>query len=215
MDVYLESMERIMADIVTLRFGVKSHDHKSSRSNQAHWQVFLCYMYAYTGPPNKRVSVHSRDPRPDNVPEDWVIDHIDRDIQQHTGEFVVSQFNAFNAKRPIQGASGVHFVQSRRIASELKARAVFTLATSALARGRNRFGNLLRTQVWQVGRNHDLLFTRDQSSPGALLSLKSFRYREHRPRGALACAYDHHQEPVSIDQIGPFRARYGTQYLGS
>jgi hypothetical protein len=41
MDVYLESMERIMADIVTLRFGVKSHDHKSSRSNQAHWQALL------------------------------------------------------------------------------------------------------------------------------------------------------------------------------
>jgi hypothetical protein len=68
---------------------------------------------------------------------------------------------------------GVHFVQSRRIASELKARAVFTLATSAQARGRNRFGNLLRTQVWKWAETSTCCSLADQSSPGALLSLKS------------------------------------------
>jgi hypothetical protein len=153
MDVYLESMERIMADIVTLRFGVKSHDHKSSRSNQAHWQALLVLQYAYTGPPNKRVSVHSvvMGPRPDNVPEDWVIDHIDRDRFNNTGEssLGLANFNAFNAKRPDSGVSrfrGVHFVQSRRIASELKARCSHWQLQLG-ARGRNRFGNLLRTQV--------------------------------------------------------------------
>jgi hypothetical protein len=126
-------------------------------------------MYAYTGPPNKRVSVHSRDPRPDNVPEDWVIDHIDRDIQQH------GRIRCLAVQRLQRQTSGFRVLQvsilsSRRIASELKARAVFTLATSARARGRNRFGNLLRTQVAASG-----------PKPATCCSLAT------NPRQALCC----------------------------
>jgi hypothetical protein len=161
MDVYLESMERIMADIVTLRFGVKSHDHKSSRSNQAHWQALLVLQYAYTGPPNKRVSVHSvvMGPRPDNVPEDWVIDHIDRDRFNNTGEssLGLANFNAFNAKRPIQVfyASGVSICPEQ--ANRFRAKGA----------GGVHIGNWLEREAaiasatfyvrkWQVGRNQRL-----------------------------------------------------------
>jgi hypothetical protein len=157
------------------RFALASnHDHKSSRSNQAHWQALLCYMYAYTGPPNKRFSVHS-----------VVMGHVrttylktgsstistGTDSTTHGRIFVGSKLQRLQRQTSDSGVSrfrGVHFVQSRRIASELKARAVFTLATSARARGRNRFGNLLRTQVCSGPKPATAVH-----SPGALLSLKS------------------------------------------
>jgi hypothetical protein len=109
MDVYLESMERIQWQ-TSSRFALASNHTTINRQDQIKLIGKLsCATYAYTGPPNKRVSVHSvvMGPRPDNVPEDWVIDHIDRDRFNNTRRIFVglASFNAFNAKRPDSGVS--------------------------------------------------------------------------------------------------------------
>jgi hypothetical protein len=216
-----------MADIVTLRFGVKSHT-TINRQDQIKLigKLFLCYMYAYTGPPNKRVSVHSvvMGPRPDNVPEDWVIDHIDRDRFNNTREnlrWVSPSFNAFNAKRPDSGVSrfrGVHFCPEQ--ANRFRAKGAGGVHIGNFSSEREAAIASATFYVRKYGKwaeTSDLLFTRDQSSPGALLSLKELAdIKRTIAQEALLPAPMITTKSTGVDKTrsGLFRARYGTQYLG-
>lgn len=175
-----------MADVVTLRINDK-YNMSVSRPDVSKitGKLKMCFNYAQAGLPDNRASVHSiiMGPRPDDVPKDWVIDHADRDKLNNTREnlrWVSRSFNIFNQVRggrdkPVASRfRGVKHPQKngpRWCACGGAGNAhigYFTTEREAAIAAAKAY---IRT-YGEWAESSDLLFTADQSAPGALLSLE-------------------------------------------
>jgi hypothetical protein len=105
-----------MADIITVRINDKhsitiSHGDESKLTGK----LTMCFgRYAYVGPPDSRAAVHSiiMGERPAHLPDNWVIDHADRNKKNNTQgnlRWVSPSFNAWNRVRKDTGKSTSRF----------------------------------------------------------------------------------------------------------
>lgn len=171
-----------MADIVTYPLGTK-HSTTISRCDQGKItdRIRQVFNYAYMG----SIPLHSIiiGPRPEDVPEDWVIDHIDRNKLNNVCSnlrWVSHVFNCWNVVRADAGEQASRFRGVTRNppsrggkawcagghkstdagAYDTEREAAIASATSYI----RTFG------IW--AETSDILFTEDQTLPGALLSLE-------------------------------------------
>jgi hypothetical protein len=212
----------IMADVIALRVSAKCSItiSRGDESKLAAGKLIMFFQYARIG----SVSVHSLiiGPRPNSIPKDWVIDHVDRNKLNNTREnlrWVSRSFNAFNTVRHsgvsrFRGVSFRHGCKSEWRASVggvnlghfTSEREAAIIAATAYIRA---YGKWAETS--------DLLFTFDQTLPD-LLSLEELAdiKRSIAAEDALLPA------PVSTTKStgvyktksGKFRVEYRQSVLG-
>lgn len=169
-----------MDDVVTMRISYK-YTMTISRGDVSKitGELAMFFMYAYTGVRGRKVSVHSivMGPRPHGVPENWLIDHADRNKLNNTRgnlRWVSPSFNNWNCARGDPRTSTSRFRGVRRM-TPLKWRAhVMGAHVGHFATEREAAIAAATKYVRAYGEwaeSSDFLFTTDQSLPGALLSL--------------------------------------------
>jgi hypothetical protein len=152
-------------------------------------------------------------PRPDNVPEDWVIDHIDRDRFNNTREnlrWVSPSFNAFNAKRPDSGVSrfrGVHLSEQANRFRAKGAGGVHIGNFSSSARPQSLRQPSTYYAVCKWAETSDLLFTRDQLARRFAVSERACRYQENTQEALLPA-------PITTKSTGVDKTRSGPSEQG-
>jgi hypothetical protein len=210
-----------MDDVITLRISNK-HSITISRGDESKLtgKLKMCYNYAYAGPPDARASVYSiiMGPRPAHVPKEWIIDHADRNKSNNTRgnlRWVSPSFNAWN--RVHGGKSrfrGVSLKKNKWCAQAMGA--YFGLFVTEREAAIASATACVRT-YGEWAESSDLLFTADQTSPGALLSLEELAIIKRSIAAADAPA------PVSVTKgsgvyqmrNGKFRAVFRGKHLGT
>jgi hypothetical protein len=163
-----------MSEVVTYPIGKHHCTISSSDAGKLTERLRLVFNYAYCG----SVTVHSiiMGPRPEDVPEDWLIDHADRNKLNNVRSnlrWVSPSFNRWNSVRVNAGEDASRFRGVTRKRGMWRARGVQGAHIGAYDTEREAAIASATAYIRVYGvwaETSDLLFTNDQSSPQALLS---------------------------------------------
>jgi hypothetical protein len=217
-----------MDDVVTMPISYKdSMTISRGDVSKITGKLAMFFGYAYVQFSCSRASVHSIviGPRPDDVSKDWVIDHVDRNKLNNTREnlrWVSPSFNKWNCVRMCTDRKtsrfrGVHLIQKKgnQWCAYVMGAHVGLFATEREAAIASATSCIRTYGEW--AESSDLLFTADQSLPGALLTFEELA----GIKCSIAAADTLPPAPVRITKgsgvsmkRGKFQVDFRRKYLG-